>query len=550
MKHLPLGILITLFALLGHCTPLHAQNTDTTSNVVECEPLALPFFEDFDTVVATSSSEEGYLPHCWDKNWNGSNAALAPHVISSDGYQYFRNLPNNALLMLAGSAEGYGNMAQVVLPHFDQPLHSLAISFDYRFEHHSFGALTVGYVGEDGMFVAVDSIEPNRGRYDRATVTFVHSTIPDSNAQIMLQWSYDSAFWYGVAIDNIEVFRDTTIYPPEGLTVDSVGYHCVGLSWQPVENATAYRLAIIIEHMSLIVDTTVTDLSFFFCGLDVNTSYKVILAAVVGGNPGRCAYVSFTTTCYEPALPYLEDFENVIPSPDGTHGFLPLCWNDITVRADVRHRPHVIGADGYSYISNLPDQALLMVTRATVSLPRLNQDLQNLSIALDYQFEDDTKGTLSVGYVDNNDTFVVIADMAPHAGSYRRDTILLNDLPISASHALLALRWICNVNVSYYGVAIDNLEVFAAHPDLQGIEETGSPKWNVEVFPNPASTDVTVRVSRPSTLTLLDLQGRMVIPSTTVNTQFPIRKSQLAPGTYFLRVTTDNSTLTKKLVIL
>ena len=84
----------------------------------------------------------------------------------------------------------------------------------------------------------------------------------------------------------------------------------------------------------------------------------------------------------------------------------------------------------------------------------------------------------------------------------------------------------------------------------QGIEETGSSRWNVEVFPNPASTDVTVRVSRPSTLTLLDLQGRTVIPSTTVNTQFPIRKSQLAPGTYFLRVTTDNNTLTKKLVIL
>ena len=84
----------------------------------------------------------------------------------------------------------------------------------------------------------------------------------------------------------------------------------------------------------------------------------------------------------------------------------------------------------------------------------------------------------------------------------------------------------------------------------QGIEEAGSTKWNVEVFPNPASTDVTVRVSRPSTLMLLDLQGRTVIPPTTVNTQFPIRKSQLAPGTYFLRVTTDNSTLTKKLVIL
>ena len=184
-----------------------------------------------------------------------------------------------------------------------------------------------------------------------------------------------------------------------------------------------------------------------------------------------------------------------------------------------------------------------------VALPRFSQPLQELAISFDYRFENVSRGILTVGYVDSNDTFVAIANMTPHANSYRRDTVFLNSIPYI--NANLVLRW-CN-NGSHYGewgVSIDNVEVFAAHPDLQGIEETGSSRWNVEVFPNPASTDVTVRVSRPSTLMLLDLQGRTVIPSTAVNTQFPIRKSQLAPGTYFLRVTTDNSTLTKKLVIL
>lgn len=64
MKHLPLGILITLFALLGHCTPLHAQNSDTTSNV-DCPPIALPWTENFDTIPAVNhNATNGRLPNC------------------------------------------------------------------------------------------------------------------------------------------------------------------------------------------------------------------------------------------------------------------------------------------------------------------------------------------------------------------------------------------------------------------------------------------------------------------------------------------------------
>ena len=56
MKHLPLGILITLFSLLGYCTPLHAQNSDTTSNV-DCPPITLPLEENFDTIPAVNYTD-------------------------------------------------------------------------------------------------------------------------------------------------------------------------------------------------------------------------------------------------------------------------------------------------------------------------------------------------------------------------------------------------------------------------------------------------------------------------------------------------------------
>ena len=335
--------------------------------------------------------------------------------------------------------------------------------------------------------------------------------------------------------------------------------------------------------------------------------------------------------CSPKSLPWTENFGTTpAVSYDAANGKLPNCWHSYWNGTNAVYAPHVIPTDGYQYIGTLPSPALLMLagissgfdTVGQVTLPRFIQPSQELAIAFDYCFENVSRGTLTVGYVDNSDTFVAIADMTPHSGSYRRDTVLLGAIPYS--DASIALRWRYN-GTFFYGVDIDDIEVFevpfthtvtvSSNVDgicqpygsgryldsstveigynildtiaeggywrfqgwsdggtgnprqilvvsdttivslfewvpTQGIEETGSSRWNVEVFPNPASTDVTVRVSRPSTLMLLDLQGRTVIPSTAVNTQFPIRKSQLAPGTYFLRVTTDNSTMTKKLVIL
>ncbi len=71
----------------------------------------------------------------------------------------------------------------------------------------------------------------------------------------------------------------------------------------------------------------------------------------------------------------------------------------------------------------------------------------------------------------------------------------------------------------------------------------------INVYPNPASTDVTVSVSQPSVLTVIDLQGRVAIPPTSINSQFTILHSQLAPGTYFLRVATEEGVTVKKLIM-
>ena len=71
----------------------------------------------------------------------------------------------------------------------------------------------------------------------------------------------------------------------------------------------------------------------------------------------------------------------------------------------------------------------------------------------------------------------------------------------------------------------------------------------VSVYPNPAFGDVTVKVGQLSILTVLDLQGRTVIPPTPVNSTFIIQHSSLLTGTYFVRIVTEGGVTIKKLIM-
>jgi hypothetical protein len=69
------------------------------------------------------------------------------------------------------------------------------------------------------------------------------------------------------------------------------------------------------------------------------------------------------------------------------------------------------------------------------------------------------------------------------------------------------------------------------------------------IYPNPSHGDVTVKVGQPSEVTVIDMQGRTVIPATPVNSTLLIPHSSLPAGTYFLRATGEQTTLVRKLII-
>lgn len=70
----------------------------------------------------------------------------------------------------------------------------------------------------------------------------------------------------------------------------------------------------------------------------------------------------------------------------------------------------------------------------------------------------------------------------------------------------------------------------------------------LSVYPNPSHGDITVNVGQPSLVTVYDLQGRTVVPTTHVMSSLLIPHSSLAPGTYLLSITTATGTQVRRVI--
>ncbi|MBO4587061.1 MAG: T9SS type A sorting domain-containing protein [Bacteroidales bacterium] len=436
---------------------INIDGADTAVAVVEvlnCNGTLIPYVEDFSTVRATGAQSPGELPICWEGTTTGSNPAYAPHVIGSNGYQYFGFLAGSALLMVAGSDAGYGDMEQVVLPRFTQPLQGLAIAFNYRFEAVSRGTLSVGYLDSTDTFVGVSDMTPHAGSYRRDTVSL--ASVTDSYARLALRWSYNTSY-YAVAIGNVEVFNadSALMQPVVSLEVpDEVSIYDTVVYTAHLQQGDSAGLS--YTWHSTLLDTTIT-LNYNF--LSVNYPSMGVDTVTVTATNG---YGSYTATaivtignCNYRSVPYVDDFEDV------AQGQMPECWTSRWT-GSASNKPKVteyaysweedmtirmIAGNGSSYGNGL----------STVVLPGFDHPLNQLSLALDY-YNGAYYGTLTVGYL--VDTVYTPLHTLPYNFSVdyemRRDTIDFSS--VTVPEARMAIRLI---NPSMWeAIYLDNIEVF------------------------------------------------------------------------------------------
>ena len=71
----------------------------------------------------------------------------------------------------------------------------------------------------------------------------------------------------------------------------------------------------------------------------------------------------------------------------------------------------------------------------------------------------------------------------------------------------------------------------------------------ISVYPNPSHGEVTIALDWPSKVSVIDLQGRTVIPPSTVNSGLHIPTSILPKGAYFVRISNEEGCLVRKLIV-
>ena len=171
----------------------------------------------------------------------------------------------------------------------------------------------------------------------------------------------------------------------------------------------------------------------------------------------------YVLNCNATALPYTEDFQSITPTAWNAAGNIPQCWNTSSTGTATDNTPHVV--DSYTYMSNLSNNALLMIAGSTTGystnvqaiLPCFASPLQQLSMSFDYCFESATQGTLIVGYWnDSINLFTPVDTITPHAGNYICDTVSFAAATDSNAH--IAISWV--KTSTWYGVAIDNIRVY------------------------------------------------------------------------------------------
>ncbi len=437
----------------------NAHGADTATVVVRavyCTAVSIPFDEPFEsdsTLACWRKSGYYSAPETGDWRISFSYADNTHHVIEAGTYYSDIN-------------------AWLVSPAIDIPAGATGVNLKVKVYGGSsttsttYLTILASTIGAADTTCFVDTLLHNA--YYQEWVTETLSLNAYAGQQIHLAFVHTgiSYYSYGIELDSLSIYCQ---YRPEAtLSVGDVLVDDTTRYVATINNCVTTGLTY-TWHSSLL-DTTWIDsslarisnleLQYSTAGIDTVT---FVAANAYGADTATSVVEVFDCT---PPVPYTENFERVSATAYNVAGFLPHCWTAAYNGSDTTYMPHVVTTGGYTWISDIPDHALLMVsglasgTQAEVVLPRFDDSLQNISIALDYRYENAGQGTLVVGHYDDT-IFTVVDTLAGHSGSHQRDTVIFASATVPDGQ--MVLRWSSN---SWWGVVIDNITVFNTDLDL------------------------------------------------------------------------------------
>ena len=329
-----------------------------------------------------------------------------------------------------------------------------------------------------------------------------------------------------------------------------------------IGTSSGYEVAIVEDAwVAPATGTLVADTFYTFTDLTGSTNYYIAVRGVCGSSTSDWTYMPVTTLRHPCAMP------TGVTVSNPTYSGATVSWNageeetswevnvfcsspvyDHTYTVNDNPTVEVTGLDnGITYkviVRALCDADWFSPWTDTVDLTTTTCPIVTGVSASGITA---TSATISWNSTGAASYEVEYGDMGFHTGDGHTVTstttsVVINQYLEEQSTYDVFVRSVCADGV-YSGWS----EKYTFRTTAVGIEEVVN--GNVVLYPNPASTMVTIRgIEGESTVTVVDLNGREVYKNT-ANSDLTIDLTGYAKGAYFVRITGENTTAIRKLIV-
>ena len=205
----------------------------TTTFTTPCAPYQIPFTENFDSYVASSTTQLG---PCWNKYYNASTHTTTSYPYPNSSYHH----SGSNSLYFYGYNDTYCNW--LVLPEMADSIRNLELSFWEYKTSASYGLVEIGVITDPAdltTFTPVDTVQVEAtSQWQQFFVNFTNYTGPEGRIAMVGRTGSSYSFY----IDDIEVGRYSTCPRIQNLTATNVTNDSAFLSWAGDSSNIGYRV--------------------------------------------------------------------------------------------------------------------------------------------------------------------------------------------------------------------------------------------------------------------------------------------------------------------
>ena len=510
------------FSVIANCSATNSSDTVTVLAHTNCNVYSIPYIENFEadgnydcwTVVANSE-----FTHRWDMfGW----------ALNGTGCFVFGNSNNPPQYLISPELTGTGS--------------GLQLSFGYRaLDNHFSESFMVGYsttTNAPSDFVwSAEMTDVTNMPYDR----YVENMEVTDIKYIAIKYTANNMT--ALIIDSLAIRDIPECQPVTNLLVDSVSETTVSLSW----NGTAASYTVMND--TTLVATGITDTHYTVSGLTAATDYSfTVIANCSSTSNSDSVSVNATTAAASVVMVEITVAANDPTMCLGVIGSGSYQVGDTAILAAVansgfyfvhwEYNGTVLSTDNPFYLPVTIDltDTIYAIFDTTNCKPVANLaivDTTITTVTLSWEDPNNIGATYTVGYFDGTEIVIVATGIT--TTTYTVDSLMPN------TTYYFVVRTDCSDSVYVYSDV-----VYVTTPT--GIETYDvTLKW--KLYPNPASTVVTVEAEGMRKVTIFDATGREVERRQVNRDSERFDVGKFDNGVYFFRIEGIDRMTVRKCVI-